>query len=91
VNRGVISRVPEIHPVSDLARRARELIQRARERQEPIVITQRGRHAAVLVPIEVYRNMERMLLPLVASPRLAHPEDAERFRMELTVVTEPKR
>lgn len=62
------------------------MIARARERQEPIVITQRGRDAAVLVPIELYRRTEQMRVPRIPSPRLVHPEDAEKFRMEMTVV-----
>jgi prevent-host-death family protein len=79
-------RIPEIRPISDLARQARRLVERARERREPIVITQRGRDAAVLVPIELYRRTERMLSPQLLSPRLVRPEDAERFRMEVTVL-----
>lgn len=82
--------MPEVHPVSDLARKARELIDLARERQEPILITQRGRHAAVLVPIEVYRSMERMLMPRIVSPRLVDPRHAKRFRMKMTIVGTPK-
>lgn len=81
------SRVPEIRPISDLARDARGIIERARERQEPVVITQRGRDAAVLVPIELYRKTERMLSPHLLSPRLVRPEDAERFRLEMTVLS----
>lgn len=78
--------MPEIHPISDLVRDARKLIARARERQEPIVITQRGRDAAVLVPIELYRRTEQMLTARIMSPRLVHPEDAETFRMEMTIL-----
>lgn len=85
------ARIPEIHPISDLVREARKLIARARERQEPIVITQRGRDAAVLVPIELYRRTEQMLSPHLLSPRLARPEDAEKFRMEVTVVPPSRR
>lgn len=85
------SRVPEIRPISDLVRHARRLIARARERQEPIVITQRGRDAAVIVPIELYRSMERLLSPRMPSVRLAHPEDAEKFRMEITILPQQKR
>lgn len=84
-------RVPEIRPISDLVRDARRLIARARERQEPIVITQRGRDTAVLVPIELYRKTERMLAPHLLSPRLVRPEDSEKFRMEVTVVRRSKR
>ena len=84
-------RVPEIRPISDLVRDARKLIAHARERQEPIVITQRGRDTAVLVPIELYRKTERMLAPHLLSPRLVRPEDAEKFRMEVTVLRRSKR
>jgi prevent-host-death family protein len=80
------SRVPEIRPITDLVRDARKLIARARERQEPIVITQRGRDAAVLVPIELYRETERKLTHKILSPRLVHPEDSAKFRMEMTIL-----
>jgi len=83
-----MSRLPEIHPISHLSRDARALVQRARERQEPIVITQRGHEAVVLVPVELYREMERLAAPRVASPRLARAEDAARFRMQLTLIDE---
>ena len=83
--------MPEIRPISDLVRDARKLIARARERQEPIVITQRGRDTAVLVPIELYRKTERMLAPRLLSPRLVRPEDTEKFRMEVTVLPRSKR
>ncbi len=81
-----MSHLPEIHPISDLSRDARALVQLARERQEPIVITQRGRQAAVLVPIELYRKMERLARPRIASPRLVRAEDAARFRVQMTIV-----
>jgi prevent-host-death family protein len=87
----VSSKLPEIRPISDLVRDARKLIARARERQEPIVITQRGRDAAVLVPIELYRRTERMLAPHFLSPRLTKPEDAEKFRMTVTVLRSSKK
>lgn len=82
----MLSRVPEIHPISELARDARALVEQARARQEPLVITQRGREAAVLVPIELYRRMEQLLAPRLSSPRLVQPSDAERFRLDLTIV-----
>lgn len=80
--------LPEIRPISDLSRDARALIQRARERQEPIVITQRGHEAAVLVPVDLYRRMLRLAAPRVPSPRLARAEDAARFRMQMTLIDE---
>ena len=79
-------RIPEIHPITDLARDARALVERVQKRQEPIVITQRGRDVAVLVPVELYRKMESLLARRIASPRLVHPEDAAKFRMEMTIV-----
>ncbi len=79
-------RIPEIHPITDLARDARALVDRVQKRQEPIVITQRGRDVAVLVPMELYRKMESLLARRIVSPRLVHPEDAAKFPMEMTVV-----
>ncbi|MCL5961778.1 MAG: type II toxin-antitoxin system Phd/YefM family antitoxin [Chloroflexi bacterium] len=69
-------RIPEIHPISDLARDARSLVERARRRQEPIVIAQRGREVAVLVPIELYRKRRF---------------DWAKFRMEMTPIEPPKK
>lgn len=83
-------RIPEIHPISDLARDARSLVERVRRHQEPIVITQRGREVAVLVPIELYRKMEGLTAHRMLSPRLVHPADADRFRMRMTVVEPPQ-
>ena len=79
------TRIPEIRPISDLARDARAIVERARLRQEPIVITQRGRDAAVLVPIELYRRMEERLVHRMMSPHLVNPEDAPRFAMTMAV------
>src|SRR5919201_732903 len=84
-------RIPEICPITELARDARRLIERARRRQETIVITQRGRDAAVLVPIELYRKLESGLSHRIVSPRLVDPEDAERFKMAMTVIGSPRR
>ena len=77
-----MKRLPEIRPITDLARDGRGLVQRARESDEPIVITQRGHEAAVLVPVELFREMERLAVARLPSPRLVHPEDGARFRME---------
>ena len=83
------ARIPEIRPISDLARDARGIVAGARQRQEPVVITQRGRDAAVLVPIELYRRMERQVAHRLASPRLVRPEDAARFEMSMTIDPAP--
>jgi prevent-host-death family protein len=81
--------LPEIHPISDLSRDARGLVQRVRERQEPIVITQRGHEAAVLVPIELYRALERRSTVRIPSFHLVRPEDSDRFRAKLTIIDQP--
>ena len=75
-------KLPEIHPISDLARDARGLVARARERREPIVITQRGRDVAVLLPNELYRDMQNQRMARLVSPRLVDPADAIAFRMQ---------
>jgi prevent-host-death family protein len=88
---GTLMKIPMICPITDLARDARRLVERARQRQEPIVITQRGRDAAVLVPIELYRKLESQSAHRIVSPRLVHPEDAERFTMSVEIVDSPDR
>ena len=85
----MVFRLPEIRTVSDLARDARALIERARQRQEPVIITQRGRDVAVLVPIEVYRAMENDRLPRIVSPHLVDPRDAAKFSVKLTIMEAP--
>lgn len=82
----MLVRIPEIHPISDLARDARGIVERVRQRQEPIVITQRGRDVAVLIPVELYRRLESLMALKIVSPRLARPEDAAHFKMQMTVV-----
>jgi prevent-host-death family protein len=74
------------HSAEDLATDADSILDRTRQRQEPVVITQRGRDAAVLVPIELYRKMESLLTRRVASPRLVDLKDAERFKMTVTKI-----
>ena len=86
--RAVALRIPDIRPISDLARDARGLVARMRERQEPIVITQRGRDVAVLLPVEVYRELERRLSARTDSPRLVDPQDAAHFTKTMEVIAE---
>jgi prevent-host-death family protein len=72
------------HPISELARNAVGLIERASRRGEPIVITKHGQELAVLVPIDLYRKLERLPHGAIAGPRLARPEDLAQFRMTVT-------
>ncbi|MBF0420707.1 MAG: type II toxin-antitoxin system Phd/YefM family antitoxin [Magnetococcales bacterium] len=56
--------LPEMVPVSDLRQDAAATLKRLEHSRDPIVITQRGRAAAVLMGIEAYERgeEERLLL-----------------------------
>jgi len=56
-----VARVPAILPVSDLRQDAAEVLGRIRKTRRPVIITQRGRAAAVLVSVESYERTEREL------------------------------
>ena len=52
-----------IEPVTTLKTRSADLIRRARESRQPIIITQNGKATAVLVDVESFeRQREAMLL-----------------------------
>jgi len=63
-----MSKVPSIVPISDLRDDAANILGRMKNSHEPIVITQRGRAAAVMVSIEEYERSthEREILHLLA-------------------------
>jgi len=48
-----------IIPISDLRQDAAKVLKRIRDSKEPIVITQRGRAAAVMLSVEAYERSER--------------------------------
>jgi prevent-host-death family protein len=79
------SQIVSVHSVSDLARRTRALIAKAQKNQEPIVITQRGREVAALLPIELYRELTARTPPRIRSPLLSRREDAGRFQVAMTM------
>ena len=54
-----MSAIPDIIPVSDLRRDAARTLRRVSRSRQPLVVTQRGRAAAVLVGIEAYHRSER--------------------------------
>ena len=54
-----MAEVPEIIPVTDLRDGAADLLGRVRKTRKPVVITQRGRAAAVIVSVEAYEEAER--------------------------------
>jgi prevent-host-death family protein len=50
--------VPKIIPISDLRQNASDVVKSVSSSREPVFITQRGRAAAVMVSMEVYRNLQ---------------------------------
>lgn len=61
-----MSKVPEIIPVSDLRQDTAAVLKRVQAAQQPLVITQRGRAAAIMLSVEAYE-------------RLAHNQDLLSF------------
>lgn len=53
-----------IEPVTTLKTKSAELIRRARESRQPIVITQNGKATAVLVDVESFERQREALLLL---------------------------
>jgi len=63
-----MAKVPNIIPVTDLRQDAASVLRRVRSSKHPVVITQRGRAAAVLLSTEAYERAEHdlQLLRLLA-------------------------
>jgi prevent-host-death family protein len=63
-----MAKLPDIIPVTDLRQDAAAALKRVRGSRQPVVITQRGRAAAVLLGIEAYEEAEkeRQLLRMLA-------------------------
>ena len=54
----------KIIPITDLQRQAGQIVSNFDESAEPVIITQRGRAAAVLMPVALYQQMEEDLARL---------------------------
>ena len=63
-----MAKLPNIIPVTDLRQDAAAVLKRVSRSKEPLIITQRGRAAAVLLSAEAYKQAEheRQLLRLLA-------------------------
>ncbi len=63
-----MNKIPEIVPVTDLRQDAAAVLKKLRDSRDPMIITQRGRAAAVLISIEEYEreSSERQILHLLA-------------------------
>jgi prevent-host-death family protein len=63
-----MANMPDIIPITDIRQDAAAALKRVRSSRQPVVITQRGRAAAVLLSLEAYERgeHERQLLHLLA-------------------------
>jgi prevent-host-death family protein len=63
-----MAKVPDIIPITDLRQDAASALKRIKSSKQPVVITQRGRAAAILLSMEAYerRELESQLLRLIA-------------------------
>jgi len=53
-----MGKLANIIPVSDLRQDAAKLLKKLNKNNEPLIITQRGRAAAVLIGVEAYEKFE---------------------------------
>jgi prevent-host-death family protein len=56
-----MTKIPNIIPITDLRQDATSVIKRVTASKEPLVITQRGRAAAVMVSMETYEHSQHEL------------------------------
>ena len=56
-----MARIPNIVPITDLRQDATTIVKRVATSREPLVITQRGRAAAVMVSVEDYEHSQHEL------------------------------
>lgn len=63
-----MAKVPDIIPITDLRKDAAAALKHVKSSKQPVVITQRGRAAAILLSMEAYERSEheRQLLRLIA-------------------------
>jgi prevent-host-death family protein len=54
-----VGKLPNIVPISDLRQDAAKVLKRVRASREPLIITQRGRAAAVMLSVESFERSER--------------------------------
>jgi prevent-host-death family protein len=57
----VMTKIPSIIPITDLRQDATGVVKRVTASREPLVITQRGRAAVVMVSMEAYEHSQREL------------------------------
>ena len=53
--------LPRLVPVTDIKRKATEIIEALQREQEPLLITEHGREAAIQMDVSSYRMQERKI------------------------------
>ncbi len=53
-----MDKIPKIIPISDLRQDAAAVLRRVKQSRDPVIITQRGRAAAVMLSVEAYEAAE---------------------------------
>jgi prevent-host-death family protein len=56
-----MAKIPNIVPITDLRQDATSIVKRVTSSREPLIITQRGRAAAVMVSMETYEHTQHEL------------------------------
>jgi len=56
-----MAKIPNIVPITDLRQDATTIVKRVAASREPLIITQRGRAAAVMVSMEAYEHSQHEL------------------------------
>ena len=52
-------KIPEIVPVSDLRKRAAEVLEKLQDSEDPVVVTQRGHIVAVMQSLDSYEKTQK--------------------------------
>jgi prevent-host-death family protein len=73
-----MAKIPNIIPITDLRQDATSIIKRVTASREPLVITRRGRAAAVMVSMEAYEHSQHELELLRLLARGEKEIEAER-------------
>ncbi|MBI5212121.1 MAG: type II toxin-antitoxin system Phd/YefM family antitoxin [Nitrospirae bacterium] len=56
-----MAKIPNMVPITDLRQDATSIVKRVTSSREPLIITQRGRAAAVMVSMETYEHTQHEL------------------------------
>ena len=68
-----MEKMERIIPISDLQSKAKKYVDQVRLTEEPVIITQRGRAAAILVAYDRYEG------PLMTMDEMSYPDWRERL------------